>query len=116
MNNYVLEVVLLNLKAVSKIKCQKMCFWKRFAFVHAIWRNASRFDCEVKTYLDHRLLGGWIEGFCPQHWSPRYSDHSRLCFARRGHTDYLVHPWVVVTRDTLVYRIVDDPAPREGQY
>jgi len=27
----------------------------------------------------------------------------------------LVHQWVVGTRDTLVYRIVDDPAPREGQ-
>jgi hypothetical protein len=29
--------------------------------------------------------------------------------------DYVVHPWVVGTRDTLVYRIVDDPTPREGQ-
>jgi len=37
-----------------------MCFWKDVAFDHATRRNASKFDCEVKTYLDHRLLGGWI--------------------------------------------------------
>lgn len=32
-----------------------------------------------------------------------------------GEHDDLVHPWEVGTRDTLVYRIVDGPTPREGQ-
>jgi hypothetical protein len=87
-----------------------MCFWKCVAFEHATRRDASKFACEVNTYLGHRLLDGR-----PQHWSPRYSDHNLLYFVCREHMDGLLHPWVVGTQDTLVYRIVDDSTPRERQ-